>query len=107
MVSAYYRHEFTQGEHYAIDLDIKDNAGAIDTTGWTGESQIQTLDGALVGVFAVSFPILGTARLILTPSQTALLLPKRYLHDAKFTDAGNQPMYYLEGDVLVRRRITQ
>ena len=113
MVAAYYRHEFKQGESYSIDIELRDSNGPINTTGWTGASGIKTLDNAIpIGsdnqpiAFAVTFPTSGTVRFRLTSAKTAALPPKRYLSDARLSDASGDPAYYLDGDVIVRRSYT-
>ena len=110
---AFYRHEFKQGESYVIEIDLRDSNGLIDTTGWTGESAIKTLDNEAPYdlnnqpiAFAVSFPTLGTARFALTSMQTSALPPKRYLYDARLVDDSGTPGYYLDGDVIVQRSQT-
>jgi hypothetical protein len=107
VTAAYYRHEFKQGEDYTVDIELRDDRGDLfDTTDWTGDSEIRTLDGALAGNFTVSFPGGGVARFALANTVTVTLAAKRYLSDARFTDAGGKAAYYLDGDVVVRARVT-
>ena len=112
-MAAYYRHQFKQGESYTIDVDLRDSNGLINTTGWTGASEIKTLDkaapigpGNLPIAFAVTFPASGTVRFALTSAKTAALPAKRYLYDARLVDASGNPAYYLDGDVIVQRSHT-
>lgn len=113
MVAGYFRHEFKQGEAYSVDIDFRDSQGAIDTSGWTGAASIQTLDATtpldsnnVEIAFTVSFPASGTVRLALPASKTVQLPAKRYLYDVKLLDSSSQPVYYLDGDVVVRQSYT-
>jgi hypothetical protein len=107
VTAAYYRHEFKQGEDYFVDIELRDDRGGLfDTTNWTCNSEIRTLDGALAGSFTVTFPGDGVARFSLSDTVTATLAAKRYLSDARFTNAGGQAAYYLDGDVVVRARVS-
>ena len=113
-MGSYYQHRFKQGEKYSIDINIRDSNGLINTAGWTGASEIKTLDKvAPIGsdnqpiAFAVTFPTIGTTRFTLTPTQTHLLTAKRYLYDARLVDASGTPAYYFDGDVIVQRSHTQ
>lgn len=110
---AIYHHVLKQGEDYSVELDLRDGSNVIDTTGWTGASAIVSLDGAVPLMpdqtpisFQVTFPKTGTARLRLSPEQTAALTPRRYLTDAKFIDALGRPSYFLTGDVVVQQSYT-
>lgn len=114
MEPGYYRHRFKQSEDYSIDIDLLSGTTPIDTTGWTGASEIETIDGTPPLdsdnnpiAFTVGFPMSGTVRFTLPSSKTAQLRPVRYLYDAKLVDAGGNDAYYLDGDVIVRRSYTQ
>lgn len=90
-----------------MKLDLKNPDGtAFNNSGYTGASNIETLDGMIAASFTVAFPDTDTVTLSLSSTQTAALSPKRYLHDLKLTDAGGLTTYWLEGDVIVSKRIS-
>lgn len=104
----FYRHSFKQGEDYDVTLPLEVDGILVDTSTMTGQSQIRTLDGALIAAFDISFPSSGYARFQLGRGTTALLSAKRYLHDAKFsTGVEETTVFYLDGDCLVSAAQTQ
>ncbi|MBL1176878.1 hypothetical protein [Pantanalinema sp. GBBB05] len=104
---AFYRHEVRQGEDYSVNLDLKNPDGtAFNNSGYTGASNIETLDGTIAASFTVSFPDTDTVTLSLSKTVTAALSPRRYIHDLKLTDAGGLTTYWIEGDVIVSKGVS-
>lgn len=104
----FYRHQFKQGEDYAVSIPLQYVSGnLIDTTGMVGQSQIRTLDGELMGAFTITFPATGYARFALSRAITEDLVAKRYLSDAAFTSADDLVSFRIDGDVVVLPGQTQ
>ena len=102
-----------QGSTFTSILTVKDGAGALlDLTGFTTKSQIRKSYGSSVAYsFNAEVFCLGTAgqiKLSLTPAQTELIKPGRYLYDVEITNtATSEKIRVVEGLAIVTPQITQ
>lgn len=98
----YYRHEFKEGEDYGVVLDLEQPDGTVfDVTGYTGISQIWTIDDVLAASFVVNVATSNQVELLLADGGG--LTSRRYLWDLKLFSPDTSGNFWLEGDVIVSK----
>lgn len=99
-----------QGTTFSTSISLTDeNGDAIDLTGFTGRSQMRK---HYTSSNSQSFTVTlnsseGTVGLTLTSSQTANLVPGRYVYDVEVVSAANVVSRIVEGIVTVTPEVTR
>lgn len=96
-----------QGTSFATSIAMADAANnPLDLTAYTGYAQIRKWYSSVAHTnFNVAL-VLGAVNLSLTPDQTNVLAPGRYVYDLVLVDHANAVTRVIEGVVTVTPKVT-
>lgn len=96
--------------HRNLRFRYKSTGDPLDMTGWTAKVHIrpdqnsETLSAEMIVVITAGS---GMISLTLTPDQTADLLPGTYWYDLQTIDGAGIVKYWLQGQFVVKGRVTE